>query len=339
MNKAARILLIVIVLSLSACAAKSPEPSATPSPPTAQPTAPAKTGTLRIDTPSLGTNDIPVWIALDTLRQQGYVVETTAYARWDLVTAGLASGEVDIASSGHQAAWAAIAKGAPIRAIVGRYGLMYVLSAKSEIKTCADLQGKSLALATTTGVIGALIDGYFERSCPGTQPQTIVIPSPSNRLPALLSGAVDAAQLDEDEAAQVEFQAPGKFHVLCHFAEEFPLVDLNAFYAHNDFAAEHPDIVKDFVMALVEANRRVQDPQILREAIEHYIPGDASALAAADACLAHKAWDVNGGLTAERLQYTLNFLTEADVVPSGLQVEKLVDLSYLNAVLDEIGRE
>ena len=90
---------------------------------------------------------------------------------------------------------------------------------------------------------------------------------------------------------------------------------------------------------MIQADRLVQDRQVLKEAIARYLPNDASALGDADTYLARKAWDVNGGMNAERSQSTLAFLNEADLVPSGLQIDQLVDLSFLNAVLAKIGRK
>jgi len=337
MNKSAIALCALIASSLVACT--PPEDWPQPTTPVVQATVPAKTGTIRTSAASTGLDDIPLRIALDTLREEGYVVETTEYARWDLVTSELASGALDIAPSSHQTAWAAIAQGAAIRAVIDSRRNPYLIACKAEITTCDDLLGKSIAYSTTSNVLAALANGYFRRNCPGAEPPITLIPSSSNRMAALLSGEIDAALLDEEDALQLDREAPGKFHVLRYLAEEFPQVVTGAFYVHSDFAASHPDIVKDFVKALLQANRRVQDPQVLRAAIERYLSGDANAQANAEAYLAHKAWEVNGGLDMERIEYTLTFLTDAGVVPSGLQADQLADASYLSAVLDEIGRQ
>jgi NitT/TauT family transport system substrate-binding protein len=339
MNKPGRIVLIVLVLMLSACT--PPVQGPTPATSTAVPPSSvlAKTGKLHVSSPSSpGPENIPFWMALDTLREQGYEVETTQYARFDLQTAALVDGELDLSIAGHPNALAAVAKGAPIRAIAGRVANQYVIAAKAAIGSCADLQGKNVAYPATASVGGAMCDAYIERTCPGTQPQIIVISSSSNRLAALLAGEVDAAVLRAWDMPELERQAPGKLHVLSYFAEEFPLVDVDEYYVHTDFAAKHPGIVKDFVLALVQANRLVQDPRILGEEIARYLPDDATALEDADAFLVHKAWDVNGGLTIESIQATLTLLTDAGMLPSELRPEQVVDLSYLNAVLDEIGR-
>lgn len=337
-----RLLMVLSMIGccVSACAPPAIGPADIASTPAPLANEPAKSTTLRIADPTApGLPDVPYWMALDTLRQQGYVVETIQYARWDLTTTGLSSGEVGIASSSHQTAAAAIGNGARIHAIVGRSRRTYALVATPEIEACADLEAKNVALASTTGVIGALVEGYIERNCPGTQPQIVVIPPGENRAAALLSGVVDAAQLDDDVALELERQTPGTYRVLCSFADEFPEVDITAFYANDDFASQHPDLIKDFVGAYVEAVRRVQDPQALREEIARYLPDDAAALANGEAYLARQAWDVNGGLTPERIESTLAFLTDAELVPPGVQVEDVADLSYLEAVLEEIGRQ
>jgi hypothetical protein len=58
-----------------------------------------------------------------------------------------------------------------------------------------------------------------------------------------------------------------------------------------------------------------------------------------DAYLQAGLWDPNGGLTAENVQYTLDFFKNAKGVPASLKVDDVADLSYLNAVLDEMGRK
>ena len=50
-------------------------------------------------------------------------------------------------------------------------------------------------------------------------------------------------------------------------------------------------------------------------------------------------FDVNGGLDEEGVEFTLNFFTEAGVVEPGLTVDQIADLSHLEGVLEEIGRQ
>ena len=50
-------------------------------------------------------------------------------------------------------------------------------------------------------------------------------------------------------------------------------------------------------------------------------------------------WDLNGGLTAGNIQDTIDFLVAIEKLPEGLGVEDVADLSYLEAVLEEMGRQ
>ena len=64
----------------------------------------------------------------------------------------------------------------------------------------------------------------------------------------------------------------------------------------------------------------------------------AAAKQVGDVYLKANVWDPNGSLTRENVQYTIDFLTGIKSLPAGLKADDVADLSYLNAVLDEIGR-
>jgi hypothetical protein len=55
--------------------------------------------------------------------------------------------------------------------------------------------------------------------------------------------------------------------------------------------------------------------------------------------LAREFWDLSGSYTLESVQATLDFLQEHGSLPPGLKAEDVADLSYYEAVLDEIGRQ
>ena len=58
-----------------------------------------------------------------------------------------------------------------------------------------------------------------------------------------------------------------------------------------------------------------------------------------DALIAAGAWDPNGALTQDNVQYTLNVLQETGALAKALRVEDVADLTPLNDVLKEIGRQ
>ena len=56
------------------------------------------------------------------------------------------------------------------------------------------------------------------------------------------------------------------------------------------------------------------------------------------ALLAMNAFDANGGLTMENVQYSLDYYVHAGELEPGLTAADAADLSYLEDVLQEIGR-
>jgi hypothetical protein len=92
---------------------------------------------------------------------------------------------------------------------------------------------------------------------------------------------------------------------------------------------------------LLVAHRSViGNPQLLRDGIVKYLSIEpARAQELADAYLAAKIWDPNGGVSAEDIDYTVRLLRDGGILTADLELEDVADLSYLNAVLAEIGRQ
>lgn len=327
---------LVLGLLLVGCAYAQPSPA---NPSSSQPTRILRTGLLRASLGTPDVTDIPYMIALDSLKELGYQVEKIQFDQFELISVAMAKGDLEFAGASRQTTWTAIAKGASIREIITKSRNYYVLLTRVEIKTCADLHGKRLAVGGTSGVVVAMVNQYLKEKCPGVVPQTVVIANTSNRTAALLAGQIDAAPLEYDNLLRAEKQAPGRFHALVDFAQEFPKVDITGYYVNPNWASQNPTVVKDFLRALLEARRQIQDKQVLRQAVVKYFGADdAPAQSAADAYLARNIWDVNGGLTTENVLFMMDFFSNAGVLPAKLAPENVTDLSYLNAVLDEIGR-
>ena len=54
--------------------------------------------------------------------------------------------------------------------------------------------------------------------------------------------------------------------------------------------------------------------------------------------LKNRLWVVNGGLTEEKIQATIDLLVDLEKLPQGLSVTDVADLSYLSEVLADMGR-
>ncbi len=137
--------------------------------------------------------DIPLGLAVEDLKVQGYQAEVTPMLGGALMPDALARGDAEIGSFNNETLWSAVAKGARARTLMQRLSLPNLLVAKAGVAGCGALDGKPIALGAQGGLNPRLIALYLDRQCPGTQPQLLVIPDSTARSAALASGNVDAA--------------------------------------------------------------------------------------------------------------------------------------------------
>ncbi len=335
--------LISVLLCVVAIACTAQTPPAAPTPPTSPSATPGKSGTLRFSLLNgiSSIKDTPWLMALDDLKAQGYTVEIVPFAKGELIPAALERGDIEVGSANTNTAWAAITKGANQRTVVGRMGMTFYLVAKQDLQACRDLDGRKVVFNSRQATAYVMFEKYIEQNCPDAKPQIVLISDSANRLAALQAGEVDAGNLEIDDWLQLDAAAPGKYRILIDFGKEFPNVAYLTFGVQRTWAEQHPDMLKDFIRALLTAHRRVlEDPKLLRDEIAKRFSMDPDkAQKLAEMYGTHNIWDANGGLTADNLASTIDFLASNGSVPPGLKVEAVADLSYLNAVLAEMGRK
>lgn len=301
---------------------------------------PDRSGTIHIEAPvSVDVADIPLLMAIDLLRDQGYTVETTALDS-ALGPAAMAQGDLDFASFSNLSAWSAIGKGAQLVTVMDKSAVTYMLITSKGIQTCEDLHGKSVAIGDVATINATMLRLYLETNCPNTKPEMVIVKGGRNRMAALLTGEVDAAMQEIEHLVRFERDRPGEFHALIVLAKEFPGLQLNSHVARRDFAEQHPEMVKDVIRALFTARRRLQDAQVLRDEIIKYLelePDEAQQLA--DTYLEQEIWDASGTYTLETVQAIVEFSQQYGELPPELTAKDVADLSYYDAVLDEIGRQ
>jgi ABC-type nitrate/sulfonate/bicarbonate transport system substrate-binding protein len=306
-------------------------------------TAPAaKAGTIRVSMNGApNAKDIPRLMAIDSLKEQGYDVEVTTFAQSALVPVAMQRGDIDIGDVTTNLAWTAIAKGTDIRSVVGEANMTFQLVTKQNIQSCQDLGSRTLAFSTRQAVGFVMFQDYVNRSCPGTSPQILLIADSSNRMASLESGKVDGAYLEIEDWLRLEREAPGKYRDAVDFGKEFPNVEYSTFTVRKGWAQQNPEVVKDYIRALLSAYRRlVGHPDEMQNELEKYIPADSAvAQEWANTFASSSVWDVNGALTEQNIQSTIDYLASKGSLPTGVKGSDVADLSYLNAVLDEIGRQ
>jgi ABC-type nitrate/sulfonate/bicarbonate transport system substrate-binding protein len=284
--------------------------------------------------------EVPRYLAAQALEGQGYRIETPSFADTSLTLVALDQGDVDFAVVSNLNGVAAIAEGSPLALILDESRNTGVVVAAAGIQDCAGLAGLPFGTNALTGSRITMWYQYLERECPDIEPKYLVISGSSSRAAAMLSGELDAALLDLFDYYELDRERPGAFHILVDFSRVFPALTSVSLFTRRDLAEEYPTTVKDVIRATLEARRRVQDVDILTNEIVKNLELDAEAARPlAETYLAEEIWDVNGRYTLDLVQENIDFLVAAGGLETSLTADRVADLSYLNAVLDEIGRE
>lgn len=329
---------VVILFLLASCAV--PANIAVPTSPlpasTAVPTSSVKSGTIQfahITTPSVST--LPLILVLEALRKEGYTVNETFFETQEVGVEALSRGDMDISLGAPNTYWNAIQKGANIRTVAGSLNNPFFIVARQGIDNCADLQGKRYGIGSASGPNVFLSKEYIRENCPDAVPEFLTITSSQARMAALLADGLDATTVEIADFQELERQAPGKFHKLVDFAETFPWFIFQTVFMNRDFAAEHPDMAKDFLRAVLTTQRDLlANPQPLYDAaVTHLKLSPEQARAAIDPYLASQVWKLNHRDTAESFQHTLDALVEMGALPAGMKLDDVADLTYLNQVL------
>jgi ABC-type nitrate/sulfonate/bicarbonate transport system substrate-binding protein len=320
--------LMLILIGLAACSALTPSPG--------------KSGLYRVGfTTEPDLADVPSLMAHGLLRREGYTVETTFFAGADLEVAAMAQGDLDLGNGSTRTHWNAVAKGVPIVTVMEEAADAWSLVAKNEIALCADLHGRRVAYTSPGALNAALLNAYLQRDCPRAEPQILLIANSATRSAALLTGELDATPLELVDVMQVEREGGGKFHTLVNFSIAFPKLKTTGVHVRSDFARQHSTQMHDYLKALLTVHRQIRkDPASLVAAAEAHLKMERTdAQSAVDAYLRNNIWDANGGMTRDAISFSVDFFAETGAVPEGLTAEQVADLSYLEAVLNELGRE
>ena len=139
------------------------------------------------------------------------------------------------------------------------------------------------------------------------------------------------AQVELADYIEIQAQAPGRFNTLIKFSDSYPKLKTAGVQVNMEFADKYPEAIDDYVRAVLTTHRNIkQNPQLLVDAaVEDLKLGPDQAGPTAKAYLDRDTWDVNGGITMESVQYTLDFYAGFGDLPKGLDPTSFVDLSYL----------
>jgi NitT/TauT family transport system substrate-binding protein len=328
--------LLAVLFLVVAC---SPVPASTALEATSA--SPARPEVLHLEVPDdPDISDLPRLMAFDALKEQGYVIEPVSLAETTLVTVAMIQGDLDFAVISNVDAWLSIEEGAPLITILDETAITRYLVVNENIQQCSDLNGQRLGIASLKGTATIYLYEYIKVHCPATVPSYLVLSGSGNRLVSLQAGELDAAMLDLTDYIELKNESQSTAYPMVIFANEFPGLTTTSFIARREFAEQYPEAVKDLIRNVLIARRQLQDPEVLANELVTRMGIDAiAAPAIARTFIDDHVWDVNGGYTIDKLQDNIDFLHDTAGVDLTLSASEISDLSYLSAVLDEIGRK
>lgn len=288
---------------------------------------------------------IPSLIAWEALREEGIEVIVKHYPDSPAVAAAVLSGAADIGLADPSRIVQANLQGQDFRVFAIQNAIIDQLVSTTDITDCAQLTSRPVSYDSPTSMTKALMYRYAG-DCP-FEPEWLSIESSEVQAAALLSGEIDAASLDFENAYLITTDHPDRFHILYQFAKEHPGLMGNGFYARQSYLQDHKDLIVSLVRAQIEAHRRVtDDPQYLADKAYTYL---SSSLPEGEEGLQYmqdivalyiegNVWGVNGGFDEAGGNATVELYLVSGDLEEAVPFEQWGTLEYVNAALDEIGR-
>lgn len=200
------------------------------------------------------------FFAYDKLRQWGAKVDVVILTTTSGIQT-LIAGRADLASQGADEVVLGRAEGAKVTAIGSdRTKQVYVLVAKDNIKSVADLKGHTVAMSGPSG-FDTLLSKYALKNAglQSNDAKLAQVGGSPDRGAALIAGTVDAATIFKSTWEDVKPRAKG-LHVLQDFGAttNFPG---DAYYAKTDFLQKNPNVGLAVACANLEANDWINSDQ------------------------------------------------------------------------------
>ncbi|HEY6102560.1 MAG TPA: ABC transporter substrate-binding protein [bacterium] len=290
---------------------------------------------------------IPPWIALETglfakygLDAKMLTFEGGPAALRALIGGG---GSVHLAAPGIPPFVAAVGAGAELRA-VATYSMKHPVAmvAQGEIKTCADLRGKKIGTPGGTGAYSEVMARAYLATC-GLTPRDVqyINIAIGARVPALVSGQIDAMVLHVDQLFEV-MQQKKSLRLLAHMAEVLPKGWYAAYITTFDLITKDPKFVQDAVMALTEANRFIyQNRDRTIEIGMKYTKFDKDIISRTyDELVKRGVWPVNEGLRQDLVEAGIDTEVSVGTItgPAKPTFDNTTSVGFVRAAITKLGR-
>ncbi len=229
----------------------------------------------------------PMYLGIEKgfFKEEGLEVKPEVVQNGAAVTAAVTSGSAELGSSALVPTVVAVAKGVPVKIVTtaastsepesptAPYGdAVLVVSKDSDIRTVADLNGKTIAVNALQAGVELAVRGAVDRN--GGDASTLnflVVPFPEMTA-ALSRGQVDAiAPVDPFVETAVKAGHRALTHTFPYDPAQTDEFVNSVYFTSSRYAEEHPDVIERFQKAMERANKyAAEHPDEVRAQMPDY---------------------------------------------------------------------
>lgn len=275
---------------------------------------------------------LPLLMAIDTMKQQGYSIEAKTLSGSDISFQSLATNNIQFTADSLPPGALSVSQGAPIRLIGTRNANLVVWVADKDYTDCAKLDGKPVGIYSETGGYTVLMKLYFAKHCPNVKPQYVTIPDSPVRAQAVATGRLFGTALGLPDAVALQKKYPNKSFYVVPLKEDLPGVGDEYVYTNDKTLQSHPKIAQALLTAQLTAIRAIySDPSKLDALVKQYLPSVTDS-SVAKQFVEQKIWYANGGISGPGLANTLKAFSLTG------SAEQLQNAAPLAATIAAIGK-
>ena len=337
-----------VCLSLAACGANSPAAQSAASTTGTAPSAGSSGAVTPITVQLALVPPKMIFLGFYVAQDQGFFarnglnVNLVAESTGAQAVRGVVAGRGFFAAGGTDGLASADAAGGNLEGIWD-YGTddLSIIAAHS-VKTIKDLSGTTIGVTDKVGPAYTLpVLALASVGLKADAARYAILGGRPALVTALASAKIQAAAFHVDDGLTVAKKDPN-VHVIAEMSQVVPQWWYGAVSVDRAYAQAHPDVVKAFLTAMIQAQRWMYANPTGTIAIGVKYTREAPDIVAATykTLSQNHNWTIDGaGLTPEDVNYTLGQYRSDGVVPpsSNISYNSIINTDYLDAVLKNLG--